>query len=846
MKAKKFIWIWVGLVFFMCTGLKVKAEEGKLIYFVYDNSDSMRVVDLDNKEAPRGTPRDWGTKAQYAVKAFCAMSNPEDEIKFYRIDNEIARETESEGEWPKPNHKETKDYREEYISLVDEIYFDGTVTLYGQIETAIKEIKDRVFQGEKWVIVFTDGEIKEYDTDGSKNLNDRLISDLKESDINLYFVSLNPEKSEENRVETKGNITAYYLSDEEKSTILQSILKVTEEIYGKRRFPENRIVENSDGNNRILSIDFGIPVSDVMVILQTEAEENEKLEIAFKECLPGSEKFNITSIAKYHENNSLINVDGSWIYGVVAKCDNFLKKNGNSYTLNIEIPEKTQEYAVYYTPAVYPQIFINQEQDKVREGNYVEGEYTLGIELVNSETKEVIESGSELLKEEEVSFQINGNSYTQSIAKVMPLELSAGEVIVEADTTLGITEPLQITVRENPEKFRLDAKIDKDKFYYNRLEQKENVITVRLINGERNISNLLKKEKVNITFFQEDKKIPNLIYDIQYDSAKQAMLVYPLLKDDNRNLTGDITCYITVPVEIDYYEKAFEYEEEIILPMVVEENLFEVKIEKDKIESKKYGIKNWQLLIPFYSRKIPIEYSWNGKVLNWKEVDEISTTLKIEYPGNSTEELNIPDKPAVIEGKWNYFFDFPNKVGIITKASYTAFGITDTKEDLYEIVLDDIVWTERMIVIIGLIVILIAIGIAINNVLKLIEWSIREKKIICIAPEVFSSFIGSSINKRQKVKTVYKNRIIFLDYSFEVLVNIHQKEQEKKLVLEIVTGKYTYRIRIKEGEKEWSLSQNGQIITQEFEEFSRNMTEFYLDVQDGNPQVINIRFGGEK
>ena len=156
MKIKRILQIWIWLLFFMGNALKVQAEEDKLIYFVYDNTISMVMV-VDDDENPVGTPRNWGAQAQYAVKAFCTMSNPEDEIWFYPIDKK-----DIEGTWPKTITKqETKDnYSKEYIMLIDEIYFNGQDTLYTEIGNAIRDIKAKSFSGEKWVVIFNVIEIK--------------------------------------------------------------------------------------------------------------------------------------------------------------------------------------------------------------------------------------------------------------------------------------------------------------------------------------------------------------------------------------------------------------------------------------------------------------------------------------------------------------------------------------------------------------------------------------------------------------------------------------------------------------------------------------------------------------
>lgn len=305
MKIKRVLQIWIWLLFFMGNTLKVQAEEGKLIYFVYDNSGSMVEVGKgeENPEAPVGTPRSWGAQAQYAVKAFCTMSNPEDEIRLYPIDKKYV-----EGTWPKTiTNIEGKDnYQEEYTKLIDEIDFNGQNTLYTEIENAIKDIKIKNFSGEKWVVIFTDGILQNYKK--ADEFYEKLTSDLAGTDINFYFVGLNPRENSYSSLKSGQNIKFYHLSNEKNGTILQSILKVTEEIYGKRRFPKEMVKESTQKDKKILSMEFGIPVSDVMVILQAEGDSETGEKISFDQYLSGSKKYEITSLSKSKKEKSMVHM----------------------------------------------------------------------------------------------------------------------------------------------------------------------------------------------------------------------------------------------------------------------------------------------------------------------------------------------------------------------------------------------------------------------------------------------------------------------------------------------------------------------------------------------------------
>lgn len=522
-----------------------------------------------------------------------------------------------------------------------------------------------------------------------------------------------------------------------------------------------------------------------------------------------------------------------------------MKQDRNNYSLSIEIPQEITEYAVYYTPAVQPKIYVKQQIEGVKEGNYIEGECTFGIQLINAETNEVINSESSLLESESADVLINGNKYTMGIYEELVQTVDVGEIKIEAKTSLGKAETMYIDIKEDPQNYVLKVDKETEKFYYNRLEEKENAIIVQLVNEERNTIAEIEDKDIKVSFWQGDTKVHNLDFELGEDSVKQGRIIYPILKDKkNRDISGNLTCKIEVIKEIDYYNKDFKYETEIFMPMDVEEGLFKVEIPEDTKEK----FKNWKLLILGFPIKISPVYTWAGEEMEWKETDEIETTIYVQYP-EEKREIHIENELPFMRGSFYHYNAFPSEIEIVTKATYTAFGKTMESKDSDKIYLEDIEWKEKAAVLIGMIMGLFFILCTIWNVWKLVSWRIKEKKIFVLAPEIYSHYVDSRFLKKQSSKTKYKGILkilILLDYYFEISVNIRTKEKQRKLVLEVISRKDTYKIRVVERDKEWKVQINGLLITEEFEEFNKSLSEIYFDARDGKPQIITIQFGGRE
>ena len=94
------------------------------------------------------------------------------------------------------------------------------------------------------------------------------------------------------------------------------------------------------------------------------------------------------------------------------------------------------------------------------------------------------------------------------------------------------------------------------------------------------------------------------------------------------------------------------------------EEVFQIEIPEDS----KKNIKNWKLLLPIGRTKVEPIYTWNGEELEWKETDEIETTLYIQY-SDEVKEIHMENELPFVKGSFYHFKNFPSEIELVTKAT---------------------------------------------------------------------------------------------------------------------------------------------------------------------------------
>lgn len=841
------IWVILCILMIMSSDITSYAEstntenEEKLIYFIYDNSISMIRENLGNDKVERK----WGAQAQYAVKAFCAMSNPEDEIAFYKVGKReetiyYEKEVINKGE----DHIENL---EKYIEAIDKIKFDGAYTFDTRIKSVIDEMSPIHFNGEKWIVMFTDGAI-EKEKDGKKigeYTEDEFYNKLKGymagTDIKFYFVNINPNHTDiPIQKVTNDNIFWYRMADEAGVSILDSILMVTEEIYGKRRLPDEKIIEE-EGK---LEISFDIPVSDVMLLLQ-EAENTD--DISWDEYVEGAEWSLILkgeAFGNYDISNDNVDDKSTGPSGILIDCDNFLKWDADQeeHYIELEIPEGVTDYVVYYTPEVATKVSLtpvdNMQSDTVvKEGRYVEGTYNVGVQLWDEEHNLDV-SESELLVGETFNIEIDTNKKHDEkipISEKVDISFLEGTSKISITTSWGTAAELSVKMEDDLEEYSLELKAQDSTFYYNELDKKENGIVVSLKDREGNALEGFSELDIEIEFLNEKGICNEIVCEKEYDNKQDAWIIYPLLKDEkNKDVSGDLSCRVFVTVPSDYYEDPYTYEQELLLHMDVEDESLEFEVPRELEKSR-------HLLIPFKSVDIPITYKWNGQEV---EADEFQTTVQVTYRNGEVDELSFDNRNVNLKGNIKYFWNRPTKIQVTTNAVYTAHGESfETGKKTEEIMVKNPSAKEIILVVLHIIACLLLVIIIGFDIYKLVVWRVREKSFV-LTPEVDVGYTDGIAETGKSVKTRYERFLwVFLKgYYTEIVLDV----QGKKVMLQVRTEGDNYELCLVEDGLDRVLTVGGQKVLSEWLIFDKTSSECLLEVPEVGTMKILIHFGGKR
>lgn len=636
-------------------------EEKKIIYFIYDNSKSMQ-GELPGQE-------------QYAVQMFGAMSNPQDEINIYYVSQFIEPDSQykyiANKDDEKPQIYLNQSDKEQFFEEIQRIPFDGEHTYFSSIIRAVNDIKSK--PGKKWVVMFTDGLIekspnKEYDGEDLADLNSKLQTLLSETDVNLYFSSLLGESIIEQN--ERANIHTYAIKNGD--SVIDCILSASEVIYGKRK----QVVSVE---NEVVTINFDIPVSDFVLLIQSDKEA---IEI---------EDANLLSHKLYDISAS----DGRGEmppYGFIAefKIDQAEYESRDDYEISFNIPkDKNYNIDIYYTPMVKPTLQIYGDADGVKAGRYVEGGYSVEVEWLNPETGQPVNTNALLLSAEKCSLIIDGNSIGNFDWKAGYVgSAGRGETEFVLQTTLGDVAPKKVVFEKSFKDYRLELGGAEDIFYYNRLDKKENFFWMEMCENDINITDEAVEPVVK--FYQNGVENEEMEGELEFDLQKKRWNIYPVLKNPpNLDISGDLVCEVSVILEADYYETPKVLQEDIVLKMGVEDELFKATL-AEKILQRNY-------IFPFIGDWIKVDYIWDGAEADTNRLEEEYTVWRIYQDGELIESQEKEHGSMHIPWRLSYLLKEPDRIEIEAEAEYVAYG-EKTEADLSElIVLEGMQMWEKII-----------------------------------------------------------------------------------------------------------------------------------------------------
>lgn len=650
-----------------------KEEEGKkIIYFIYDDSGSM------TGELP--------LKEQYAVQMFCAMSNPQDEIGIYftsqfnEQDSKYIYRENIENEKPKIYLNQSN--KEDLFEKIKQIESVGQNTYFSSIIRAVNDIKN--MPDEKWVVMFTDGEIEKAPNEKYDPQNMVDVADLKKkikglmngTDVHLYFSSMSGQNVIEE--DEEANIYVYEKKygngEKDENRVIDCILSATEVIYGKRKQEIGDNNKKLDGENEVVTIPFDIPVSNLVLLIQSDKEE-----IAIKDTALLNHK--LYDISAGNKNGKMPP------YGFIAEyeIDRAEYRNRDDYEISFYIPSnKNYKMDVYYTPMVEPVLQIDGNVDGVKEGRYVEGGYNVKVEWLNPETGLKIDENAALLATEKCTLTIDGARIDNFNWKSGYIgNAKKGENIFELETSLGNSVLQKLTFEESFEGYELELGGAEDIFYFNRLDEREKSFWAEIHDNGVNITD--ESMKPVVKFYQNDVESTKIKGELEFDPQMKRWNIYPVLR--NIDISGDFICEVSIVFETDYYEAPKEFREEIELKTGVEDGLFETMV-TEKILERKY-------VFPFIGDWVRVDYKWDGRELKENELKERNVSWEIYQEGNLKERREGKWGRIYIPWKFSYLLNAPDKIVIGTEAVYAAYGFDWKAGQLKEIALEDMsIWVK--------------------------------------------------------------------------------------------------------------------------------------------------------
>lgn len=752
--------------------METESEEKKTICFIYDNSVSMRTDDLNMQE-------------QYAVKMFCAMSDWKDEIRFYCVgdfdvpDSEYDVEKDADRTQFIKNEINEENEWTEYFDEINKIGFEGQNTYLSGILKAIEDVKNE--QGEKWIVMFTDGGIEKAHSQlyeslkEIKDLNKKVGDALAGTGVNLYFSSLISEDSDSNNNSIESNEEVGIYTSEGVGSVLDCILSATEVIYGKRRLEDNGlIIENPFADNleyKEISVNFDLPVSSIVLLLQNEREPIGEVDLTG--C-----KWNMDICAKTDEGEKPP-------YGIIAEYEigSGEYEEKDNYNFSVAIPNNIDNYTIYYTPVGEASLRIQQNKAGIKEGSFIEGEYQIYAEWLNPQTKKPIETASALLQRETCKLMIDGKPKGMQWGEEINEVAENGEIEIALQTSLG-DDSKKIIFEKDMENYDLHVDGEKEIFYYNRLEKREKYISVEIWGNGENITKEWAEEELEIKFFQNGKENTEIKGEAIFDPQLNQWKVYPVLVNPkNESISGNFRCELSVSIEADWYKEPIEYRTETDLTMGLEEGLLQVKIPEDMFRM--------GYICPFIGNKVELDYEWNEEKIKARDLKKVEIAWEIFDEEGSVEKKENKSENSRIYWNLLYLLKEPKEIKLAVHVEKDAYGELQIADDEREIPLKDMQnWVKYgcYIVILALIV---CVLVVLYHVIEFLVALIRKRrKLFC--PKIYRS--AMDIWVLGKVKWEWKGFAKGC-YLMTISLPFYHKDTELKMEVYYKNGKYRMTVK---------------------------------------------------
>lgn len=614
-------------------------ESKKIIYVLYDNSYS-------TYEVSNNTIRNFWSEINYGVRAFYAMTGSEDEISIYKLVDKEPEEDEIE---------KSKGYSKMNRSFLDvlsniKVADRSCKTYLDTVLYAIGKLDQEETRAEKWIIIFTDGQLE--DDDGNKYTKEEIAKKINAklsdcNDINACYIPISEEAS--NNQLDKNMV----FQPKEKNDIAKQLLEVCNHIYKRRSI--QKVIESgvspvalSDGK---LKISFDIPISKCILYAyssETARGELEGEEILWQECIQPPDHTILP------DNSLLESVGGRT--GFIAELSTDPGKNSSNY--NITFPEGISDinYEIYYAPAfsIMPQLIQNRED--VLEGKYLAGNYEVAVAFSNAQTGEALSETASFLSVEDISVSIEENGQEQKLSKNAEDNrwkgsISPGSAVIAASTLENNGGEISVEFLKDYASAQLVTSME-DVYYMDWLGKKKQCIRLQVfLDGENitgEIQELLKKgERVSIShkLVKNGREYKNICFDREYDVVYDCWKLYPVFQGGiDYSLNGDYTFEAALKMEFDFYHYP-------VYLSTTQEDSFHIGIENKDIsvdieEPWKSKIRG---LFFIWADKPEISFSWNGQklpadVLEHIEIRGIKGDIVYQIAGQNKDEVKLKHK----------------------------------------------------------------------------------------------------------------------------------------------------------------------------------------------------------
>ncbi|MBR3358684.1 MAG: VWA domain-containing protein [Solobacterium sp.] len=502
-------------------------DKSRIIYVVYDDSQSM-ADDHGNPDDPGEMLLRW-SQAKYAMEVFTAMMDEKDIMRIYPM----------------------SDYGDKYIELkgsdskrVETVHNWTTnynTTPFSTVEKAAEALGGASGNADKWLLVLTDGVLRDGDGSGRANPVDvqgGLQSFIDRYKIKVGYLAIGNEGTE--IMPANGLYPAKAADDAD--SILENVTKLANTIFVHMDLPASHIREN--GAMKELSID--IPTDHIIVFAQGsdadiktvtmngEAVDFKKTVVKFSDVKP--------------KNYNNAKADES-LRGIIAEI--VPSKNSDSIPkghFNFEVTGSNIKNIQYnISPAVQVTFFIDGKP--ATDANLKAGEHTVTLGFIDPVNNSTVVSDLLDSADIDMSVMVNGETVAsfsgkagESSEKTFVLEEGdiEIEVVAEMPGNIHLEEHREYRVVPKPIDLKVEI-VEKPEVYApDRINENSDPVVIRVSNPDGT-----ELSDSQIKAIEKD-----LEKNIQVTSTQQGDITFLKKKTDQRGV------YDLIPVPVsDSFEK---------------------------------------------------------------------------------------------------------------------------------------------------------------------------------------------------------------------------------------------------------------------------------------------------